>query len=46
MNNTAHEDFKAASEGLIVTARENGLSDERLIGELTDAADALRERLL
>jgi hypothetical protein len=45
MNDTAREDFKTALEGLIATARENGLSDEALIGELADAAEALREAL-
>jgi hypothetical protein len=45
MNDTAREDFKAALEGLIATARENGLSDEALIGELADAAEALRDAL-
>jgi hypothetical protein len=45
MNDTAREDFKTALEGLIATTRENGLSDEELIGELADAAEALREGL-
>jgi hypothetical protein len=43
MNDTAREDFKTALEGLIATARENGLSDEALIAELADVAEALRE---
>jgi hypothetical protein len=30
MNDTAREDFKTVLEGLIATARENGLSDEGL----------------
>jgi hypothetical protein len=45
MNETAREDFKTALDGLIATARENGLADEALIGELADAAEALREGL-
>jgi len=45
MNDTAREDSKTALEGLIATARENGPSDEALIGELADAAEALREGL-
>ena len=45
MNDTAGEDFKTALEGLIATARENGLADEALIGELADAAEALRDGL-
>jgi hypothetical protein len=45
MNDTARENFKTALEGLIATARENGLSDEALIGELADAAEALRQAL-
>jgi hypothetical protein len=45
MNDAAREDFKTALDGLIATARENGLSDEELIGELADAAEALREGL-
>jgi hypothetical protein len=44
MANTAREDFKTALESLIATARENGLSDEALIGELADA-EALRQGL-
>jgi len=43
MSDTTHDDFKTALEGLITTARENGASDEALIGELADAAEALRE---
>ena len=45
MNDTARDDFKTALHDLIATARENGLSDEALIGELADAAAALREAL-
>jgi hypothetical protein len=45
MNAAAREDFKATLEGLIAMVRENGLSDEALIGELADAAEALREGL-
>jgi hypothetical protein len=45
MNDTGRKDFKPALEGLIATARENGLSDEALIGELADAAEALHEGL-
>ena len=45
MNETAREDFKTALDGLIATARENGLADEALIGELADAAESLREGL-
>ena len=45
INDTAREDVKTALEGLIATARENGLSDEALIGELADAAEALRQGL-
>jgi hypothetical protein len=44
MSDTAH-DFKTALERLIDTARENGLSDEALIDELADVAEALREGL-
>ena len=44
-NDTAREDFKTALEGLIAAAREAGLADEALIGELADAAEALREGL-
>ena len=45
MNDTARIDFKTALEGLIAAARENGLSGEALIGELADAAEALRQGL-
>ena len=45
MNDTAREDFKTALEGLIAAAREAGLADEALIGELADAAEALRQGL-
>ena len=45
MNDTGPEDFTTGLEGLIATARENGLTDEELIGELADAAEALREGL-
>jgi hypothetical protein len=45
MNDTERDDFKTALEGLINTARENGLSDEALIVELWDATEALREGL-
>jgi hypothetical protein len=45
MNDTARGDFTTALEGLIAMARENGLSDEALIGDLTDTAEALREGL-
>jgi hypothetical protein len=44
-NDTTREDFKTALEGLIAAARETGLSDEAIIGELADAAEALREGL-
>jgi hypothetical protein len=42
---TANEHFKRALDGLIAAARESGVPDEGLIGELTDAAEALREGL-
>jgi hypothetical protein len=45
MNDTAREDFKTALEGLIATARENGLADEALIGGRADAAEALHQGL-
>ena len=44
-NDTARDDFKTALHDLIATARENSLSDDALIGELADAAEALREAL-
>jgi hypothetical protein len=42
---TANEDFKTALDGLIAAARGSGMRDEELIGELADAAEALREGL-
>jgi hypothetical protein len=45
MNDTARENFKTALEGLVAAARESGLSDEALIGELAESAEALREGL-
>ena len=42
---TASENFTAALGDLIAAARESGLSDEEMIAELEDAAEALREGL-
>jgi hypothetical protein len=45
MTDTAREDLNTALASLIAAAREAGLSDEEIIGELADAAEALREGL-
>lgn len=45
MSDTARDYLRTALEGLIATARKNGLSDEALIGELADAAEAPRDGL-
>ena len=42
---TARDDFNTALAGLIAAAREAGLSDEEIIGELAETAEALREGL-
>ena len=45
MNDTARDDFNTALAGLIAAASEAGLSDEDIIGELAETAEALREGL-
>jgi hypothetical protein len=42
---TASEEFTAGLHDLIAASRERGLSDDEIISELADAAEALREGL-
>ena len=45
MSDTARDDFNTALAALIAAAREAGLSDEEIIGEPAETAEALRDGL-